>query len=142
MENMKIYKWQFLTAALLVCLCLCAASAASWSGLAGAAKARFSSTVSGKDKTGKFAFVLSSAAMSINLRTNDEGRLFYSEQINLDPRLSRSLGFDKKLISSLADGKILCELYREGKKKKTIRTAYKPDDLIAESLQFSLNDRL
>jgi hypothetical protein len=149
MENMKTNKRPSLAAAFLACLCLCAASAeaaektqGSWSGLSGLAKARFTSSVSRKDNSGKFAFVLSSKAMSLDLRTNDEGRLFYSEQINLDPRLVRSLGFDKKLISSIAGGKIICELFKEGKKKKTIRTAYKPDDLIAESLQFSLNDRL
>jgi hypothetical protein len=149
MEKMKIGTHPFLNAALLACLCLCAGTAAaaektqgSWSGLSGAATSRFTSSVSRKDNSGKFAFVLSSKAMSLNLRTNDEGRLFYSEQINYDKKLIRSLGFDKKLISSIAGNKIVCELFREGKKKKTIRIAYKPDDLIAESLQFSLNDRL
>jgi hypothetical protein len=149
MDDLKNAKRPLLALAVLVCLGMGSSAATAdgkaqgnWAGLGGKATATFTSDVSGTDKEGKFDFRLLSKAQSIVLRTNDVGRLFAADQTIADARLVKDQGFDAKKISSVASGMLKCELFRDGKKTKTMMLAYGPNDLVVDSLQFSLNGKL
>lgn len=114
----------------------------SWAALGGSARSAFSSSVTATDKDGTFTFRISSEAQSLELRTDDRGRLLFSYQTVANRRLAESLGFDAKRISAAPNGMLRCELYRGGKKTKTMMLYYGSGDLVTESLQFSLNGRL
>jgi len=149
MEKAKISVRALFVAALTICLGLGSSAAmadaraqGNWTGLSGEVTSPFNSTVSKTDKDGKFTFRLSSKAQSIDLRTNDKGRLFSANQTIVDPRLIKDSGYDAKKIISDSNGKLTCVLFLGGKKTKTMQLSYGPDDLVIDTLQFSLNSRL